>query len=213
MGKIILKNKKNIGIAITILILLISTSLMYIKGGKEEIKQDYSKGIFIEETSNINNENKVLIEENYDEELEIKSKNIVVEIKGEVREPDVYVLSEDSIIKDIIELAGGITEDGDLSNINRAKKLQNHELIYIRNKNEENVQIANQNGIISDGRVNINTATIEELKTLSGIGDAKATAIINYRDKNGEFESKESIKNISGIGDILYENIKDSIVV
>ena len=69
----------------------------------------------------------------------------MVEIKGEVKKPDVYTLNENAIVKELIEAAGGLTENADLSNINRAKKLQNHELVYIANKNDINKEVKNTN--------------------------------------------------------------------
>ena len=69
----------------------------------------------------------------------LQNKTIIVEIKGQVKNPDVYTLDENSIINDLITLAGGVTENADLSSINRAKKLQNHEMIYIADKNEASI--------------------------------------------------------------------------
>jgi competence protein ComEA len=131
----------------------------------------------------------------------------------------VYTLNENAIIKELIEAAGGLTENADLSNINRAKKLQNHELVYIANKNDITKDSKNTNSEsntsnsqgISNNIVNINTATIEQLKTLNGVGDSKAKSIIEYREQNGGFKSKEDIKNVTGIGEKMFERIKEQI--
>lgn len=145
---------------------------------------------------------------------------IAVEIKGEVIKPDVYVLDEGSLIKDLIDLAGGPTENAYMDNINRAQILNNQDCIYIYNKNEENANINNiSNAQINttkgnenmDGKININSATLEQLKELQGIGDQKAKEIINYRDENNGFKSIEDLKNVKGIGEKTFENIKDSI--
>lgn len=141
-----------------------------------------------------------------------------MEIKGEVKKPDVYTMSENSIVKDLIDISGGLTENADLSNINRAKKLQDHELIYISNKNDENkeIQTVNSNSSnkdILDKKINLNSATLDQLKTLNGIGDSKAKGIIEYREKNGGFKSIEEIKNVSGIGDNMFERIKEQIEI
>lgn len=157
--------------------------------------------------------------------LEISDKEddkpkIAVEIKGEVIKPDVYVLDEGSLIKDLIDLAGGPTENAYMDNINRAQILNNQDCIYIYNKNEENANINNiSNAQINttkgnenmDGKININSATLEQLKELQGIGDQKAKEIINYRDENNGFKSIEDLKNVKGIGEKTFENIKDSI--
>lgn len=157
--------------------------------------------------------------------LEISDKGddkpkIAVEIKGEVIKPDVYVLDEGSLIKDLIDLAGGPTENAYMDNINRAQILNNQDCIYIYNKNEENANINNiSNAQINttkgnenmDGKININSATLEQLKELQGIGDQKAKEIINYRDENNGFKSIEDLKNVKGIGEKTFENIKDSI--
>ncbi|WP_347564398.1 helix-hairpin-helix domain-containing protein [Clostridium sp. SM-530-WT-3G] len=140
-------------------------------------------------------------------------------MKGEVKNPDVYVLEENSIVKDLIEKAGGLTENADINSINRAKQLQNHELIYIYNKNEESSINVSENTAQSsintqvNSKVNINSATIEELKTLKGIGESKANSIIEYREKSGAFKSIEDIKNVDGIGEKVFEKIKDSLTV
>ena len=150
-----------------------------------------------------------------------KDKLITVEIKGEVNKPDVYTLSENSIVKDLIEKADGITENADLSNINRAKKLQDHELVYISNKNEinnnasegnsNNSKVGNNFSDSGSGKININTATIDELKKINGVGDSKANSIIKYRETNGGFSSIEDLKNVDGIGEKMFEKMKDSI--
>lgn len=96
--------------------------------------------------------------------------------------------------------------------------MQDHELIYISNKNDENkeIQTVNSNSSnkdILDKKINLNSATLDQLKTLNGIGDSKAKGIIEYREKNGGFKSIEEIKNVSGIGDNMFERIKEQIEI
>ena len=158
---------------------------------------------------------------------------IKVEIKGEVVSPGVYELPVNSRVIDLINLAGGLTEHAVLANINQAKKLADEMVVVIYNQNdlieqvrteyvylectcpevkndacieEEKVEENNQN--IENTKISINTASLEELMTLSGIGEKTATKIIEYRKEN-LFENFEDIKNVSGIGDSLYEKIKD----
>ncbi|MBE6071325.1 MAG: ComEA family DNA-binding protein [Clostridium butyricum] len=217
----LLKDKKKLGIYIIIGILLIILGVTYYKNGYTELRKNNDEDIFVEQNEEINIETEKNNIYNLDESnIELKDKSIVVEIKGEVNSPDVYILKDESIVKDVIDLAGGVTEEADLSNINRAKKLQNHELIYIRNKNEvseENIINVFGNAIdgVSDNSnlINLNSATIEDLKSLNGIGDAKAAGIVEYREKNGGFSSIDQIKEVDGIGEKMFEKIKDKIEI
>lgn len=218
------RDKKKVGISAILFIILVFIGITYLKSGFRELKKNDSESIFVDNTENTettvdNNISKDSRENNngkkYSEEAVIKNKKIVVEIRGEVKKPDVYTLNENSIVKDIIEMAGGLTENADLSNVNRAKKLQDHELVYIATKNES-VSISqnvSQNNTVENKKVNINTAALEELKTIKGIGDAKAKSIIEYREKNGGFKKLEDIKNITGIGEKMFEKIKDQIEI
>lgn len=232
-----LKDKKKVGILIILFIVLIAFGLLYIKSGFKELKKNDTESIFVD-----NSENNEILNENLNnsdknnskkkdnnkinnKEVTVSSqeKTIVVEIKGEVKKPDVYTLNENSIVKELIEAAGGLTENAELSNINRAKKLQNHELVYIANKNDINKEVKNTNSEvnisqnqskgISNKKVNINSAALEELKTLTGIGDSKAKSIIEYREQNGGFKSIEDIKNVTGIGEKMFEKIKEQIEI
>ncbi|MBW6408803.1 helix-hairpin-helix domain-containing protein [Clostridium weizhouense] len=206
------KEKKKIGIIAIIIIILAITIFTYIRGGAKELKKNDNTSIFVEnnalETEADNDKNFI---------KEIKNKKIVVEIKGEVNKPDVYELNDDSIVKDLIDIAGGITEKAEISNINRAKKLQNHELIYISNKNEilNKGESLNNTGtsLKNNGKININSSSMEELKKIPGIGDAKAKKIIEYRENIGLFNSIEDLRNIDGIGEKMFEKLKNEVEV
>ncbi|WP_252246604.1 helix-hairpin-helix domain-containing protein [Clostridium sp. ZBS4] len=203
------KANKKIGIIAILVIILVVCLFTYIKSGKDKLVKNDNASIFVEEENqNINEDEKI---------EKLKEKNIVVEIKGEVKKPDVYQLNNESIVKDVIEIAGGLTEEADISNINRAQKLKNHELIYIHNKSEvkDNVSYAQNTVTTSNnsGKININCAQLEELKNLNGIGEAKAKRIIEYRENIGAFNSIEDIKNIDGIGEKSFEKLKDQIDV
>lgn len=227
-----LKDKKKVGIFIILVMVIISAVVIYCFSGFKELKKNDTESIFVEDQScieqnNSNEDNKNLKNEDSDNSTNSnmidrsnkKEKTITVEIKGEVKKPDVYTLKEDSIVKDLIEKAGGLTENADIGNINRAKQLQNHELIYICNKNEEtnisedkNVEQSSAN-TQKDSKVNINLATVEDFKTIKGIGEAKANSIVEYREKNGGFNSIEDVKNVDGIGEKMFEKIKDRLTV
>ena len=229
-----LKNKKVIGIMIFLFITVSVSLLTYGKNRNNVFKDEYMQNIFIDEDSisteeenmntdylqNFQEENNNLTIENKvaDTTLETVSNNtIVVEIKGEVMNPDVYTLNEGSIIKDLIEIAGGLTENADISNINRAKEIKNHELIVIRNINDPNIEeeYATEDKEINeesdDGKISINDSDLSKLKEIPGIGEVKANSIISYREKNNGFKSIEELKNVDGIGEKTFEKIKDSI--
>lgn len=128
--------------------------------------------------------------------------NVYVSVYGEVNTPSVVIISEDARVKDIIDGAGGITEEGNLTHINLAQKLSDHMEIYINNKNE----MLKQNDLI-----NINTANVSELKALNGIGDVLAQAIVEYRTQNAPFKKIEDIMKVSGIGQGKFNQIKEFI--
>ncbi|WP_297712475.1 helix-hairpin-helix domain-containing protein [Clostridium sp.] len=226
----VLKNKKVIGVIIVLFITGTVSLLTYGKNRKNVFKDEYMQNIFIDEESisvekdNSNylketeeENNNLLIENNNENSNLQKSSNntIVVEIKGEVMNPDVYTLSEGSIIKDLIEMAGGLTTEADISNINRAKEINNHDLIVIRNINDVNIDVEAENNEVNeesdDGKISINDSDISKLKEIPGIGEVKANSIILYREKNNGFKSIEELKNVDGIGEKTFEKIKDSI--
>lgn len=146
---------------------------------------------------------------------------IIVEIKGEVAKPDVYELEADSRINDLINLAGGITENGDIENINRAGILNDGDCIIIKNikaksqESEEKVESVSSNNNLKNKnrKININSAKEEELMTLIGIGETKARSIIEYRSKNGKFASIEQLAEVNGIGIKTVEKLKDKITI
>ena len=152
-------------------------------------------------------------------------KNIKVEVKGEVLNPDVYVLKKGSTIKELIDKAGGVKEGVDTYTINMTKVLDDGDVVVmykdekLEGLNYKVNEIVNDkstdeyitNEIWESSKISINSATKEELMSLPSIGEAKASAIIEYRTKNGLFKKLEDIKNVKGIGNALYEKIKDYI--
>lgn len=140
--------------------------------------------------------------------VEETQEEIFVDIKGAVKNPGVYQVEENSRVQNAIELAGGLTKEGDLSNINLSVLLFNEMVIIIPTKSDE-VSIVNDAQIKNiTSLVPLNTASLEELMTLSGIGASKANAIIKYREK-APFNNIEEIINVSGIGVATYEKNKD----
>ena len=161
-------------------------------------------------------------------EEESNSKKVIVDIKGMINNPGVYEVDSNLRVNDVIELAGGLKEGADTSNINLAKLVSDEMTIIIYSTEEvlekfkQEVCICNCPYIQNDAcinsnndsnLININTAGIEELTTLPGIGDVKAEAIIKYRSEVGKFKTKEELLNVEGIGEALFEKIKDNITV
>ena len=222
MKEIILNLTKKQKIIISIVIIILFTLvLIYVY---QNLYVDDSEIILSNNINNVTeNTNEIeTIEEKNDEEI------VVVHIIGEVNNPGVVTLPEGSRIIDAINMAGGKTEEADLSKINLAYIVEDGTQIYIPRINEN----LNQVNLISDGarigviindsnveenkvdaKVNINTANKEKLETLPGIGETTAQKIIDYRESNGKFKTIEDIKNVSGIGEAKYESLKDKITV
>ncbi len=139
---------------------------------------------------------------------------VCVHVCGSVNHPGVYYLEEGARIHEAVELAGGMTENAAGDVINLAEIVSDGEKIYIPSEEEvaEGFSVTDPQEA-DDGLVNINTASLDELKKLPGIGDIKAEAIIAYREEAGRFDSIEDIMNVSGIKDSSYEQIKDYIKV
>ncbi len=131
--------------------------------------------------------------------------DILIDIKGAVKYPGVYSISSSSLIKDVIEMAGGFLENADTTNINMVKTITSNEMIVIPFKRDT---------IINNGlKININTATVKELMTIPKIGEAKAQAIINYRNKQGFFTSIDDLVKVSGISETIINQIKAYITI
>lgn len=156
--------------------------------------------------------------------------NISVEIKGDVVNPGVYSLDSGSTVKDLIDISGGVLDGVDTYTINLSRTLIDgdvvvmvkNDIVYeelnlkydrvisnLKNNNDIDLYITNE--IWESEKVSINYGSLKELMTLSGIGESKARAIIEYRDKNGLFGSIDDIKNVKGIGNGLFEKIRDYI--
>lgn len=139
---------------------------------------------------------------------------IYVDIKGSVKYPGVYSVTQSQRIKDLLTKAGGLTEDADASQLNFAAKLVDQQLIYVPKIGEiRSHPPQSQTSTATDSKININTADISELQELSGIGAKKAQDIINYREENGHFKSVEELQEISGIGEKTVEKLKNLVTI
>ena len=168
-----------------------------------------------------NNTEKISMSNFIENETEDKKGNtkIKVYITGEVKNQGVIELEEGDRIADAIEKAGGQTEQASLKNVNLAYQLEDGQKIYIPNVNDNETEIIDDgaSGVVDDTTnqtvVNINKADETELQSLNGIGESLATSIVQYRKENGKFETIEDLKNVPGIGDSKFENIKEYIKV
>lgn len=140
---------------------------------------------------------------------------IFVDIKGAVKNPGVYQMKVGDRVKDALDAAGGLTAEADSQKVNLAKRLEDQMVIVVPKVGEEAEEIPageTRKEATKEGKVNINTATVEELKTLKGVGEKKAEAIIEYRKKNGSFQTKEDLMKVRGIGKKLFESFQERIV-
>lgn len=151
---------------------------------------------------------------------------VTVYISGAVKTEGVVTMSSEDRLSDAIKVMGGIVEGADMNAINLAEKLVDGKHYVIPKQGEQipvdvnaggstsgAAQTAGENAQGQGGLVNINTATLEQLDTLPGVGEATANKIITYREENGGFKSIEDLKNVKGIGDKKFEDMKSSICV
>ena len=206
---LLIKNYKYI-ISI-ILIMLIMMAIIIVKHNLNQNKYDL---IIENDQEIINNEESEIID----------NAMCTVDIKGAINKPGIYTIACNKYVNDVIKLAEGLMENADTSTINLAKKIADEMVIIIYTKEEINNNLiksidnecvcpiikndAYVTNETSSKLININKATIDELETLPGIGIAKAKTIVEYRNNFGNFKSIEDIKNVSGIGEKLYEKIK-----
>lgn len=212
---------------VVILMMIIAGVMVYLFGDK---KEEVVEEVIKEEVAVVEPKEEVLEEE--------KEESITIDIKGEVKTPGVYELPLNSRVIDAINISGGLTNKADTSDINLSKILKDENVIVISNKysnqttkytKKETLVVNNastsKDNVVSSSnssdtntnktndKVSINTATKEQLMNLNGIGESKANDIIAYRNQNGLFKSIEDIKKISGIGDKLFDKIKDHITI
>ena len=219
--------KKIILILIGISILLVGVIFILYKNNNN--KNEEVIDIFKE------NETDIVTEEKLEETEVVKDTNtkVIVDIKGMIENPGVYEVEKTKRVNDVILMAGGLKEGADTSLINLAKIVKDEMTIIIYSKeeilekykeeicicdcshitNDACIESQKENNNINDILVNINTGDKEELMKIPGIGESKAESIIEYREKNGLFKTEEDIKNVSGIGETLFEEIKTHITV
>jgi competence protein ComEA len=141
---------------------------------------------------------------------DVKVSKILVDIKGEVKQPGVYEMEDNARVQDVVLLAGGFTKEADQNQINLAQKVFDEMIIIVPKKGLEGSDSATQ---AQTGKIRINYATAEEIQKLPGIGPSKANAIVEYREENGYFKKIEDLLEVSGIGEKTLEALKEEIQV
>ena len=140
---------------------------------------------------------------------------ITVDVKGAVKSPGIYDLPVGSRINDAVQKAGGLTDNADSKSINLAQKISDEALVYVPTKEEATSQEAHSNASNTkeNKKVNLNKASLEELKQVKGLGGKRAQDIIDHRETNGKFKSVDDLKKVSGIGAKTVEKLKEYVTV
>ncbi|MCY7068053.1 helix-hairpin-helix domain-containing protein [Streptococcus oralis] len=142
---------------------------------------------------------------------------ITVDVKGAVKSPGIYDLPVGSRVHDVVQKAGGLTEEADSKSLNLAQKISDEALVYVPTKGEEAASQQAASGTTpstsKDKKVNLNKASLEELKQVKGLGGKRAQDIIDHREANGKFRSVDELKKVSGIGAKTIEKLKDYVTV
>ena len=145
-------------------------------------------------------------------DTEVSKETVYVHVCGEVESPGVYELDAGSRVCDAIQAAGGLTLEAAGEDLNQAEILEDGQQIRVISV-EELMEEHRSSNKDTDGKININNASKEELMTLSGVGESKADAIIRYRNEKGNFKSIEDIMEIEGIKEGVFKKIEDQITV
>ena len=142
---------------------------------------------------------------------------ITVDVKGAVKSPGIYDLPVGSRVHDAVQKAGGLTDEADSKSLNLAQKVSDEALVYVPTKGEEAASQRAASGTTpstsKDKKVNLNKASLEELKQVKGLGGKRAQDIIDHREANGKFKSVDELKKVSGIGAKTIEKLKDYVTV
>lgn len=230
------KIKRMIVIVISFFLITISSGVgIYYFLSLEEESKLISESLTKKETDNADIDSSdrttnkmVSIDDALKPKEEVNNKKLVIDIKGQIKNPGTYEVTIGTRVIDVIKIAGGLTASADTSLINLSKKVFDEMVIIVYSKDEvakinsskiESSSKIENNASIDDNKtsgskiININTANLDDFMTLSGIGESKAQDIIDYRDSNGSFKTIDEIMNVSGIGENLFAKIKENITV
>ncbi|MCT2537626.1 helix-hairpin-helix domain-containing protein [Aquibacillus koreensis] len=193
-----------------IIILIIGIMLVYVF--IDQIKSPKAEEVYVDNgyelAATIQDDN---VPEEIANQSSAKQEVKYVDVKGEVNNPGVFRIEDGDRVVDIIERAGGFTKDANQETVNLAQKVIDEMVIHVSAIGEENAPIA----VVNEGnnKIRINIASKEDLLSLTGIGEVKANAIIEYRESNGPFKTIEDLKNVNGIGAKTIEQIVEQIVI
>ena len=158
-----------------------------------------------------------LSEKDLKKEEPLEQDLITVDVKGAVKSPGIYDLPVGSRVNDAVQKAGGLTEQADSKSLNLAQKVSDEALVYVPTKGEEAASQQTASGTASstskEKKVNLNKASLEEIKQVKGLGGKRAQDIIDHREANGKFKSVDELKKVSGIGAKTIEKLKDYVTV
>lgn len=183
--------------------------------------------------------NEIVVEKKLEKKKVESNEKIQVDIKGQINKPGIYEVNSNSRIIDVIHMAGELTENADTSVINLSKKVHDEMVIIIYSKEEvmefkktkeiekqveelcikkddnslSNDACINSDNTITNNKISINNASLDEIKSLPGIGEKKAKDIIAYREKNGPFKQLEDLMKVNGIGESSFAQIKENITL
>lgn len=195
------------------LVLALGSVIWLMMGNSAEVEEENSLDDLLAAQMDVPPEEEVEPTESKSVEPEL----FMVDVKGEVHVPGVYELPADGRVKDAIAMAEGLTDEANELAINFAQKVEDQMVIYVPHMDDDSGLPENTTTEAGEASgvtvININTASEQELMTLSGIGQAKAQQIIQYREENGLFDTPEDLMNVSGIGEKSFETLKDSIKV
>jgi competence protein ComEA len=138
---------------------------------------------------------------------------MAVHVSGEVLKPGMIFVARETRIGQVIEEAGGFTVDADQNSLNLAAYVYDGQRIHVSSLTDVSLQPTTDQGETTSYPININHCSFDDLISLPGIGEAKAAAIIKYRETNGGFDTIEDILNVSGIGPAIFADIKELITV
>jgi len=206
-----MRKLKNLKMLLTVLF-VIASGVLFLYDGRKPSDVRWQTG---EETASETNLSGAESETNTKEIESVRAEPeiIYVYVCGHVKEPDVYALSAGTRLYEAIKAAGGALEDADLQQLNLADQLTDGQRIYVPAEGESVTSAEYTEDKTSNGLVNINTATAEQLQTLPGIGQAKANAIVAYREANGNFSSIEDLRKVPGIKEGVFGQVQSLICV
>lgn len=209
-----------IKVLISISVLAVISILGWSSLSEGESDTEMQQISFIEEVQGEEMEGNSSEEIEESEEVEVATQEVLIDIKGHVMQPGVYRMKVGDRVIDAVEKAGGFMEGADSDKVNLAALLDDEMVIIVPAEGEEvegvimqPVTNDSEHTETSGGLVNINTASEEELTSLTGIGPSKAKAIVDYRSENGLFKKEEDIMQVAGIGQKSFEKLRKEITV